>query len=358
MSEGAVDFAIFGSSPLASLVAGLLASRHKRRVIIVGEPEARYRLPRALDLSIAPITRPETWALLTANKADSAKLISKIGGRTAMRHVDPIFFADGTTAREALGHFSHMARAYGNILEAVAHARTGTDRMALRVNDCVTINRPILQPALEDWLDEVGVRRVVPQTVSFGSAGTAALTVETETIAATKAILVDDAAIMQHLPGWQWPAQLLRRPSATILTASSRHLAGPIMVQLDSCTTLVQHEEGGMAAMGPGTLAAFSARLSALLAETGQLQQVGQVGFESLATGDGAPLLGPCGTDGPTILTGFGPTGAFLAPVLARWLADEATSEEAAWCEARRPDQRGLGRSVTEFTGAPPEQAA
>ena len=85
MSESAVDFAVFGSSPLASLVAGLLASRHKRRVIIVGEPEARYRLPRALDLSVAPITRPETWALLTANKADSAKLISKIGGRNAVR---------------------------------------------------------------------------------------------------------------------------------------------------------------------------------------------------------------------------------------------------------------------------------
>ena len=358
MSESAVDFAVFGSSPLASLVAGLLASRHKRRVIIVGEPEARYRLPRALDLSVAPITRPETWAQLTANKSESAKLIGKIGGRNALRHVDTIFFADGTTAREALGHFSHMARAYGHILEAVAPARAGTDRMALRINDCVTVNRPILQPALEAWLGEVGVRRIVPHAVTFGSAGAAELTVETETFAATKAILVDDAAVMQHLPGWQWPAQLLRRPSATILTASSRHLAGPIMVQLDSCTTLVQHEEGGMAAMGPGTLAAFSARLSALLAETGQLQQVGQVGFDSLATGDGAPLLGPCGADGPTILTGLGPTGTFLAPVLARWLTNEATSEEAAWCEARRPDQRGLGRSVAEFTAAFAEQPA
>jgi hypothetical protein len=354
MSESAVDFAVFGSSLLANLVAGLLASRHKRRVIIVGEPEARYRLPRALDLSIAPITRPETWALLSANKADSAKLISKIGGRTALRHVDPIFFADGTAAREALGHFSHMARAYGNILEAVAPARAGTDRKALRISDCLTINRPILEPALEAWLGELGVRRVAPQAITFGSAGTVEVTIETESIAATGAILVDDSAIVQHLPGWQWPAQLLRRPRATILTASSRHVAGPIMVQLDSGTTLVQHEEGGMAAIGPGTLAVFSARLGTLLAETGQLQQVGQVGFESLATGDGAPLLGTCSADGPTILTGLGTTGAFLAPVLARWLANEATGDEAAWCECRRPDQRGLSRSVAEFT----EQAA
>ena len=358
MSESAVDFAVFGSSALASLVAGLLASRHKQRVIVVGEAEARYRLPRALDLSIGPITRPETWALLSANKADSAKLIGKIGGRNVLRHVDPIFFADGTTAREALGHFSHMARAYGNILEAVAPARAGTDRLSLRIDDCLTINRPSLEPALEAWLGEIGVRRVVPQTVMFGSSGAAEVTFETETIAATKAILIDDTAIMAHLPGWQWPAQLLRRPSATILTASSRHLASPIMVQLDSGTTLVQHEEGGMAAMGPGTLAAFSARLGSLLAGAGQLQQVGQVGFESLATGDGAPLLGPCGTDGPTILTGLGPTGAFLAPVLARWLANEATSDEAAWCEARRPDQRGLARSVADFTGAYAEQSA
>lgn len=358
MTETQVDFAIFGSSPLAGLVAGLLASRHKRGVIMVGDAQARYRLPRTLDMSVAPITRPETWALLKACLPDIAKLITKIGGRHALRRIDPIFFADGVAAREALGHFSHLARAHGMVLETVPPAKIGADRAALRISDAVTIHRPGFEPALESWLNELGIRRFAPETAMMAPGGATAIKADDEAIVARRAILVDDAAIFRALPGWQWPAQLLRRPHATILTASSRHLAGPIMLQLDSGTILVQHEEGGMAAMGPGNLGAFSPRLAGLLADSGQLQQVGQVGYESLVSGDGAPLLGPVTADGPLILTGLGPIGAFLAPVLARWLAGEASSEEIEWCEARRADKRGLGPSVAEFNFRIEEQAA
>ena len=98
-----VDFAVFGSSPLACLVAGLLVTAHKRNVVMVGDGEARYRLPRAVDLSLAPITRPETWAMLSNALPETTKLIGRIGGRHALRRVDPIFFADGPAAREALG---------------------------------------------------------------------------------------------------------------------------------------------------------------------------------------------------------------------------------------------------------------
>ncbi|KRB01347.1 hypothetical protein ASD83_07530 [Devosia sp. Root685] len=358
MSEPQLDFAVFGSSALAGLVAGLLASRHKRHVVMVGDAQARYRLPRTLDISVAPITRPETWALLKASLPDTSKLITKIGGRQALRRIDPIFFADGLAAREALGHFSHMARAHGMILETVPPAKIGTDRAALRINDAVTIHRPSFEPALETWLAELGIRRFAPETATMAPGGATLIKTDDEALVARRAILVDDSAIFRCLPGWQWPAQLLRRQHATILTASSRHLAGPIMTQLDSGITLVQHEEGGMAAMGPGNLSAFSGELGILLADAGQLQQVGQVGYETLITNDGAPLLGPVAADGPLILTGLGSIGAFLAPVLARWLAGEASQDEAEWCEARRADKRGLGRAVAEFNFRMDEQAA
>jgi hypothetical protein len=358
MSETQLDFAVFGSSPLAGLIAGLLAGRHKRQVVMVGDAQARYRLPRTFDMSVAPITRPETWALLKAVLSESSKLITRIGGRHALRRVDPIFFADGPATREALGHFSHMARAYGMILETVPPAKTGADRTALRISDAVTVHRPGFEPAMETWLAEQGVRRFAPEMATMAAGGSTMIKEGDAVLVARRAVLVDDEAIVRCLPGWQWPAQLLRRPHATILTASSRHLAGPIMVQLDSGTILVQHEEGGMAAMGPGSLSAFSARLSALLSEAGQLQQVGQVGYEILFPGDGAPLLGPVTTDGPLILTGLGPIGAFMAPILARWLAGEASSDETEWCEAHRADKRGLGRSVAEFNFRTEEQAA
>lgn len=358
MTGAQVDFAVFGSSPLAGLVAGLLATRHKRAVVIVGEVEARYRLPRTVDLSVAPITRPETWALLSANVQDVSRLIVRIGGRNGLRHIDPIFFADGPVAREALGHFSHMARAHGRVLEAVPPSTLGVSRVALRISDAVVLNRSNFEPALEAWLSEAGVRRLAPEAAHMTAGGGTEIGVGTETVMANHAILVDDAAIFRQLPGWQWPPQLLRRAHASILTASRGHLASPIMVQLDSGTVLIQHEEGGMAALGRGTLGAFSGELAALLAESGQLQQVGQVGFEALATGDGAPLVGPAVADGASLLTGLGATGVFLAPVLARWFAGEASAEEAEWCEARRADRDGIGSSVAEFTSGIEERAA
>jgi hypothetical protein len=358
MSETRADFAIFGSSPLAGLVAGLLADRHRAHVVIVGEAQARYRLPRTLDLSIAPITRPETWALLASVLPDSHKLIGRIGGRNAIRHVDPIFFADGIAAKEALGHFAHMARSFGNILENLPPARLGEGRAAFKVVDAMTINRPAFEPALETWLGASGVRRVVPRGVGFANEGAVELDLEDETLVAGRAILVDDTTIIDHLPAPLWPQRLLRRPSATVLTASDRHLAGPIMVQLDSGTILVQHEEGGMAVTGPGTLGRFSARIAGLLAAGGQIQQVGQVGFEAVATSDGGPMVGPCADNGPIVLAGLGPIGAFIAPALARWLAGEASPEETSWCDARRPDRRGLAPSVADYQGGMEEQLA
>ena len=66
MTEAHADFVVVGSTPLARLVAGLLASVHGKTVVFSGESQSGYRLPRGLDLSVAPITRPETWALLKA----------------------------------------------------------------------------------------------------------------------------------------------------------------------------------------------------------------------------------------------------------------------------------------------------
>ncbi len=59
MSQPTADFAVFGGTPLARLLAGLLAAKHGRRVVFVGESLSGYRLPRSIDLTVAPLTRPK-----------------------------------------------------------------------------------------------------------------------------------------------------------------------------------------------------------------------------------------------------------------------------------------------------------
>lgn len=337
MNEITTDFAVFGSTPLARLLAGLLASRHGKKVVIVGEVKARYRLPRVADLSIAPITRPETWALLQAAIPETTRLIGKIGGRTAHRRVDSIFFAESPAAREALGHVANMVRAFGMVVETLPASLLGANRLALRISDAIAINRPVIEPALEAWLTQSGVTILLAPAVSFAPDGSVLLREGETEIRAAQAILADDTAITDHLSRAEWPTPLVERLYSTILTTSSRHLGSPIMADFDTGTWFVEHDEGGMAAIGPGDLAKFSQNLIALLDQPSQLQQAGQVTFPALGTADNAPLIGRRDDLGPTLLVGLDGWGAFLVPVLARHFAGEASAREAAWIKTHGP---------------------
>lgn len=347
MGNRDVDFAIFGTSPLAGLIAGLLVDRHGKTVVQVAEPEARYRLPRSLDLSVAPLTRPQTWSLLKALSPETQKLLTRIGGRSALRRLDPMLFADNQQGKEALGHIAQMARAYGILADRVATSKTGSDRAALRLGDALMIDRPTLLGSLEKWLTGLNVSRVTPEHARLHPDGSADLIQADETIHAARSILIDDAAVIWHLAAEQWPAPLQRRPHASILTAAGERLASDVMISLDSGLTLTQIDGSNVAAFGPGTLSSFSARLAQMLTNKGVTQQIGQSGFEGLISADGAPVMGAISRDAPVVLGTLGPTGAFMAPMLARWLIGEAKDAEAAWCEAHAPlNER---RAVAEF---------
>lgn len=358
MASDALDFAVFGASPLAGLVAGLLAGRHGKSVVLIAEPEVRFRLPRSMDLSIAPITRPETWALLTRAIPETRKLITGMGGKAATRRINPVLFSDGAAGKEALGHIAHMARANGLLIDRISKEKAGGNRSAFRVSDVFLLDRHTLSGPLERWLSVQNVVRVAPDTAVLKADGTTEARSGENTIQAKRSILVDDAAILSHLPHERWPEGLKPLPHASVLTAANGRLAGEVMFDLDSGTTLIDLDAGSIAATGPGTLARFSARLPHLLAENGVTQQIGQSGFEAPFSMNGAPIVGSLEPESPILLTGLGPTGAFLAPTLARWLAGEASPKEAAWCAARRPLSPDARRGVAEFVAQPLESLA
>lgn len=357
MSTSQADFAVFGSTPLARLVAGLLHQVHGRRTIFVGESHARYRLPRDIDLSIATMTRPRSWALLADLVPETTRLLGKVAGRNGWGHVDPLFFADAPLAQEALGHFQNMAAAFGFAAELVPVSLLGPGRLGVRMRDGVRLYRPIIEPALDRWLDEIGVTRVVAEHVELGQDGAASISSAGEAYTAVQAVLADDAAIIAYLPLRQWPILLARRTMSTIQTTPTAPLAAPVMAHVDTGTLLVQQEEGGIAAIGPGDLASAAARLSGLLSGGRQFRQAGQIGYRALVTQDGAPAFGRAAGAGADIVVGLGPVGAFLAPALARWLAGAASSQEAAWF-----GERLVGRSDTLISVADyrpmPEPAA
>lgn len=358
MSDAVNEFAIFGSSPLARLLAGLLRQSYGKSVVFAGASPARYRLPREIDLSVGMMTRPQSWELLARTLPETTRLLSRIAGRHAVQHVDPVFFADGVAAQEALGHFHHMASAFGMATEIVAPSHLGRERSGVRLRDAVRLQRAVTEPALDRWLDEVGVTRLSPDRVEIGQDGSARLwTGETEQFAG-HAILADDAAIIAHPPLPQWPRLLARRTMSTILTTPTAPLVGRIMAHVDSGTVLTQQDEGGIAAIGPGDLASAAARLSGLLADNRQLQKAGQVSYPTLVTGDGAPAFGKAAGSGADVIVGLGQTGVFIAPALARWLVGEAAPHEADWFGQRLINRTIDQGAVAEFHAFVPRPAA
>ena len=354
MTEARADFVIVGSTPLARLIAGLLASTHGKSVVFSGESQSSYRLPRGVDLSIAPITRPETWALLKSGLPETLKLISRLGGRRTWLRVDPILFSETAAGKEAMAHIRHMALAFGHAAERVPAAAIGPGRDGLLLRDAVLLHRPTLEIVLDKWLVEHGVRRLRDdEALTVRSDGSAELVSGEERLEIAQTVLADDPAIIAHVPVAQWPALLARRAASTILTEPTRPIAAPVMHRLDSGLTLVQQQTGrGIAAMGPGTIDPFAAALGVLLDKEHQFRQAGQSSYETLLAADAAPAVGRLRGSGPDILAGLGPSGAFLAPSIARWLCGKGTPAENSWLAARLVDRRTGPSPVGEFGGA------
>lgn len=335
MSETIRDFLVVGSTPFARLLAGLLAGRHGRSVAFVGESQSGYRLPRRLDLSVAPITRPESWAILGGGVAEVLRLFNRIGGREGWRHVDPIFYAEGYKAREAVSHIRHMARGFGIDAEPAPPSLIGPERTGVILRDAVLLSRPVLEPALDLWLSQEGVERLAPDSIDIAHDGSATLVSADRTIGARQTILADDEALARLLPPEQWPDLLRHRLGASLLTTPTRPLGAPVMVEMHSGTTLSQSDEGGIAATGPGDLSSFADHFHTLLGRARPVEQVGQTAFWTIHTRDGAPAVGRVAGVGADIVAGLGMSDAFFAPALARWLTENSTPAETAWFSAR-----------------------
>lgn len=347
MSQTHADFAIVGSTPLARLVAGLLASTHGKSVVFIGESQAGYRLPREIDLSMAPLTRPETWSLLKALVPETVKLISRVAGRSAWSRVDPILYAEQAPGREALAHVRHMALAFDHGAEPISAKLIGPDRDGIILRDAVLLHRPVLETALDRWLVEHGVRRLVEgDKLQVRPDGSAELANADTLVEIGQTVLADDMAQLQHLSGVQWPALLRRQTASTIFTEPTRPMAAPVMLQLDSGLTMVQQPGRGIVAMGPGALEPFGARLATLLGRERQFRQAGQSSYDRVVTSDGGPALGRLGGIGVDVLAGLGPTGAFLAPAIARWLCGSASATENAWFAARLVDRSAISAAA------------
>lgn len=332
MSEISADFAVVGTTPLALMVAGLLSRQHRRHVVLVGSSQSGYRLPRGVDISVGAITRPESWSLLTQTLPETRKLLARIGGRNGVSRLDPIFFADSPGGKQGLAHIRHMAAGFGHTVERLPPAALGRDLDAFVLRDAVQLQASLIEPALRRWLERCKVRQVAA----------------TEIGAATQ-VLVDDEAITTHLPAERFAGLFEVGSRTSILTEPAPPLASPVMLQIDSGLCLSQSPSRSIVATGHGDLEALAPQVDSLLASQQRPRWAGQSHFTALTSRDHAPVTGRLGEDGPILVAGLAPFGAFLAPALARWLAGVAKPAEASYFAAHAPARSLTPSVVAEY---------
>lgn len=360
MSETPADFAVIGSTPLARLIAGLLASVHGKRVVWAGDSHAAFRLPRGIDLSAGPITRPESWALLAQAVPETVKLLSRAGGKANTMRLDPIFFADSPSGQQALAFLRSSAAGLGAAIERLPAGHLGKGRDGIVLRDAIYLQRDRLEPVLDRWLDGLKVKRLPlsEAQVAIAANGSASIAIGDTVTEAARTVLADDEAIVAHLPAETLSALFERRTMTTILTEPTFAMAARVMLQIDADLSFVQGSHRGVTAIGMGDHDACVTHIGVLLGANRQLRQAGGAAHERLRSRDGAPIVGRPYGSGPELLGGLGPTGVFLAPALARWFVGAASRDELDYFAARIPDRQTAPSMVAEYSPADPALAA
>jgi hypothetical protein len=353
MADGSYDYLVVGSTPLAGLLAGLLAIEHGRNVCLVGEPFSPFRLQRSIDISVAPVTRPETLMLLKRVAAETTKLVSG-WGKGLVSRVDPLFVAETPESIAALGHFRHLTVALGYAVEPVAD-RNIAEGLMLRVRDMQMLCHGRLEPALEAWLTQHEVRHLdrAETELTLRKDGTARIVHEGRSLEAQQVILAGDDAVLEHLPEDARDRSLEAVASSALLLEAGKPLPSPCIGFLDRGVVLGQDGKVSVSALVTGDPATARARLGSAAGKTGALRLAGETVVGSLRTVDGAPYIGLARGQKTNVVAALGPAAAFLAPALARHFAEVSPADEAQWFAARGATRGNLRLQAADYLPVP-----
>jgi hypothetical protein len=294
-------------------------------------------LQRSIDLSVAPVTRPETLALLKAGTAEAVRLVNGWGKGNSTR-IDPLFVAETPDSIAALGHFRQLAIALGYAVEPVADHNIAEGHI-VRVRDAQMLAHDRFAPALDAWLARLAVHRFDQATtaLSIRKDGGTRITCGGVTAEAGHAVFASDEAILRYLPADALDRSLVPiQASATLL--EGLRLPAPFVAWLDRGVAVAQEPRSmSLSAVTTGALETARARLGSAVARHGPLRLAGETVLSSLRTSDGTPFVGNARGVRATLAAGLGLAGAFLAPALARHLVGAASATEAEWFASRGP---------------------
>lgn len=342
MSEQSETIAVVGASPFAWLLAGLLASDHSRAVVLVGPAPQPFALRPLPSLSVAPLTRPQSWALLHDATREAVRRLSRIAPRMGER-VDLALLAGSPTSRIALGHIRRMAEGFGHPAEPIDRA----EQSGIGLRDTWLFDTALFMAAAPRWLASANVTVThTPEALTVNRDGSATLA---DTLI-TRVILADDWAILSHLSADEISAFARVERWVGIETPPHRPLPFRAGFDLDSGAVFAQSAQGTISGAAPDDDGKGIARIAACLAQDPAPRLAARTRFERLVSHDGAPVIGPTRRGQMFVIAGLGPLDLVLAPTLAAIVCGTASPSGAEWSTAHGAALRQPRRPVAEFS--------
>ena len=342
-----VEFAILGSTPMAAVLAGALSKLHGRSVCWAGRFAHPLRPQRGFDMSVSPLTRPETWQLLRECTPEFTDLVA---GMEVTERVDPLFVARQDHGTEVISHMQHVAAGFGYSIER--QAISDDYSLAVQFRDAVRLLRRPFAKSAQNWLTECGVHVVPTNDVSVLQKKSGVLHLEGngETIVAQHVVLADDDAIFLHAKPQQVASYFSTVPTVGYLIEPVGEMKGSVVHDVDSGLTIYQRKNGALDCVASDLSQDIEAIICDHVGRDNSVRLAGKTNFGTLCSKDGAAFVGELRPAKPILLGGFGATGLFQTPAIARLLTENATNFEKSYFDARRPAKSPGDRAdIAEF---------
>lgn len=348
-SGGRLDYLVVGATPLAVMLAWLLASRHGKRVAVLGAPEHPLRVSRGFDLSVAPLTRPERWDILHKSRTETLKIIAQMD-KSVLQATDIAFAGHGREAEMALGHIRHMAAGFGELTEPLTSEASIRYGNGFILRGAERLRRRVFFARARNWLADVNVEWfTLGKDNLHVSATGASLHTEDEKIRANVALFCDGRMAADFLPKEMRPTEVEAVNYCGLLTEPGAQLSWPSLVDVANAGLAFMHEDGKSEAWVAGDKDRALSWLEGVMAHESHTRLAGMAEQSVLTTPDGAPLIARLPRIRSQLIVGLGASGLFLAPALARYVVGTAENEEAAFFD--RHLSGGDRDAVVEYHG-------
>lgn len=339
LTEERFDFAVTGDSLFAALLALALARQHARRVCLIGQLPAPLQIARDLTLATGPYTRPETLRLLASGRKDLSTLLPA----NAFERRDVTFSARSADGWTAAGHVRQML---SGLAMSTALLSEDADIPGFNVHGVWTLKPRVIFAALPDWLeladvavfDAVEDLRVGQNSVRF-AAGHHFVTADR--------IIVTNGHHAPSLPSL--PAGVTQSGRMALLTNPVPALANRLIVDIETSGFIIGRADGRLEALAPSDAETDAIDwLAGFLPPGAETTVIAHKRIPVLVSTDGGPMVAPLSHKAALVATGFGVGAGFLAPALAGYLVDAASTDQAAWFAARCA---GAGRRSVSDVG-------